>query len=268
MKDNKNIGVFYDNPLKSTGMEIDHDAADAAHFDDEADRFLAEEGKEALVVDFHEDMPPRHRAFWLELLDAPGKRILDVGCGYGYSAARLAMMGANVVAIDVSKKMCDLTRLAAEVNDVEIDVHNASAVNTGFPDDEFDIIVGQVSLHHLPLESSGRELKRILKPGGRAVFLEPIHTFKWIFDLRSRLPVACYESPGGGALRIEEIRELGNFFGDYKIRYFSVLERLRRFKPLDWISPILYAADTTLLKLPGTKGLSSAAVIVLKKTKS
>lgn len=260
------IEVFYDNPLKRRGREAEHDAEDAAHFDAEAERFLAEEGENALIVNLREDRPPRHRAFWRELLDAGGKRVLDVGCGYGYASSLLAMMGAEVTAIDVSPGMCDLTCRAARINDVEVDVRNISAVDTGFPDEYFDLIVGQVSLHHLPLESAGIELARVLKVGGRAVFIEPIQPHEWLFKLRSKLPVACHESPGGGALRLDEIIALGIIFGDYKIQYFNITERLRRLKPLDWISPVLYTTDSILLKIPGMCGFAASAVITFTKT--
>ncbi len=261
----KDIGIFFDNPLKAKGFEDEHDIAEAAHFDAEAERFLAEEGEKALIVDIHEKMPPRHRAFWRELGDASGLRALDIGCGYGYSACRLASMGAEVVAIDVSPKMCDLTRRASELNNVKIDVRNLSAVDTGFPDDYFDLVVGQVSLHHLPLATAGPEILRILKPGGRVVFLEPVHGYRWSFKLRSKLPVACYESPGGGALRKDELQFLGELFGKIEVRYFRILERLLRFRILRWASPIIYAADKVLVVIPGIKGFASAAVIVLTK---
>ncbi len=261
-----NIKTFYDNPLKRRGLEIEHDTADAEHFDEVAEKFLEEQGERALLVDLHEDKPPRHRAFWHELLDAPGKRILDVGCGYGYAACLLAMMGADVTAIDVSKGMCELTRKAAQINGVDVDVRNISAISTGFPEEHFDIITGQVSLHHLPLESAAPELARVLKTGGRAVFIEPIQPHQWLFKLRAKLPLACYESPGGGALRLDEIRAVGDVFGDFEIEFFNITERLRRFKPLDCVSPILYTTDSILLKIPGMSGFAASAVITFYKT--
>lgn len=261
------IKRFFDNPLKRDGMEAEHDRLDAEHFDREAEKFLADGREKELVIDLKEEQPPRHKAFWAILSDVRGKKILDVGCGYGYSACRLAMLGADVTAIDISKKMCDLTKMSADLNHVNINVRNMSVVSTGFPDEYFDIIVGQVSLHHLPLSTAGAEMKRVLKKNGKAVFLEPIHQGKFMLELRSRIPVECLESPGGGALRIEEIKALGNLFGTVEIEYFGFFERLRRFRFFNFFSKILYAMDSALMKIPFGRKLASHALIVLKKHK-
>lgn len=262
------IESLYDNPLKNAGKESEHDALEAEHFDAEAERFLSEEGETALLVDLDEAMPPRHRAFWREIGEPRGLRVLDVGCGYGYSAVRLAMAGAEVAAIDISPKMCELTLRASELNGVRVEAFVKSASKTGFPDAAFDLIVGQVSLHHLTLESAGPELSRILRPGGRAIFLEPIQAGRLFLKLRSFLPISCKESPGGGALRIEELRRLGEVFGSLEIQRFGILERLRRIKTFDAISPVLYAIDGVLVGIPGIQRFAAHALIVLTKTKN
>ena len=45
---------------------------------------------------------------------------------------------------------------------------------TLFSDNTFDLVVGQSILHHLEWEVAIHELERILKPGGKAVFIEPL----------------------------------------------------------------------------------------------
>src|SRR3546814_15436315 len=49
-----------------------------------------------------------------------------------------------------------------------------NAEQTSFPDASFDRIGGSGILHHLDLDSAYAEIARLLKPGGRAVFLEPL----------------------------------------------------------------------------------------------
>src|SRR4051794_33613062 len=94
----------------------------------------------------------------------PG-RILEVGCGWGELARRLAeATGAEVVATDLSPRMIELTRengVAAELADVQ---------ELPFPDASFDVAVAAWMLYHVPdLPRGIRELARVLRPGGRLV---------------------------------------------------------------------------------------------------
>jgi SAM-dependent methyltransferase len=43
-----------------------------------------------------------------------------------------------------------------------------------YPDGEFDVIAGVDILHHVNIENAIRECLRVLKPGGHAIFLEPV----------------------------------------------------------------------------------------------
>ena len=43
-----------------------------------------------------------------------------------------------------------------------------------FPDDSIDVVFGIAILHHLDLDLVSREVRRVLKPGGRAIFQEPV----------------------------------------------------------------------------------------------
>jgi len=224
---------YYDNPLKRAGREAQHDLLEARHFDAEAMTFIERLGQDALRVRMDEPMPPRHRAFWDAVGDARGMRVLDVGCGAGWCACRLALLGADVVAIDVSEGMCELTREAARLNHLNPDVRRLSAVRTGFADASFDLVVGQVSLHHLPHPAGIHELCRVLTPDGRAVFMDPIHGSKMLLSLRAVLPFGCEESPGGGALRHEEVREIRKLFERSEITYYGPLARFDRFNSVE-----------------------------------
>jgi ubiquinone/menaquinone biosynthesis C-methylase UbiE len=112
-----------------------------------------------------------------ELYDADGKDVLDYGCGPGYLAKFLVADGArSVTGIDVSEAEIEQARERAEANGVadkcRFLVADAHAMD--FPDDSFDVIVGDSILHHLELRKALLEIKRVLRPGGRAVFLEPL----------------------------------------------------------------------------------------------
>src|SRR3954463_6891623 len=111
-----------------------------------------------------------------DLYDANGKDVLDYGCGPGYLAKHLIEEGAkSVTGIDVSDAEIERARERVQEEGVADrcrflveDAHHMS-----FPDDSFDVIVGDSILHHLELRQALLEIRRVLRPGGRAVFLGP-----------------------------------------------------------------------------------------------
>jgi SAM-dependent methyltransferase len=109
------------------------------------------------------------------LLDAalvgPGARVLELGCGTGEYTARLAERGATLVALDL---VGDLVRVAlARGIDGSVRFTLGDAERLPFPDGAFDAVVGNAVLHHLRIRPALRELRRVLKPGGRYAFTEP-----------------------------------------------------------------------------------------------
>ena len=113
---------------------------------------------------------------WLEL-DA-GKRLLDVGCGAGGPALRLAeTTGAEVVGIDAlaegiatATKLADERGLADRARFVEAD----AAGQLPFGPSSFDAVISIDAMCHLP-DRIGvlRELHRVMSPDARLVFTDP-----------------------------------------------------------------------------------------------
>jgi ubiquinone/menaquinone biosynthesis C-methylase UbiE len=103
-----------------------------------------------------------------------GKRILDIGSGFGNAALNLAKEGAVVSSIDISKNLIDGCKYRAQKYDIEVDFQVMDAQDLGFGDNEFDIILGYRTIHHLQdLNTFLEEANRCLKPGGYALFVEP-----------------------------------------------------------------------------------------------
>jgi SAM-dependent methyltransferase len=108
----------------------------------------------------------------------PGDRVLDLGAGSGFSSEMLARLGYAVVAVDpdltaLGHNRCRVTFDAGRIDGTVI-VVNGLAEDLPFGTAAFDGVVGLNVLHHVPdLARTTRELARVLKPGGHAVFCEP-----------------------------------------------------------------------------------------------
>jgi 2-polyprenyl-3-methyl-5-hydroxy-6-metoxy-1,4-benzoquinol methylase len=105
-----------------------------------------------------------------------GARILEVGCGTGALSVHLALRGALVTGIDVSAENVSLAQRRARANGVA-DRARFTAVpveDVDEPDGTYDAIIGNQVLHHFELEEAMPNIRRLLRPGGRAVFCEPV----------------------------------------------------------------------------------------------
>jgi SAM-dependent methyltransferase len=114
---------------------------------------------------------------WLGL-DA-ARHVLDVGCGSGGPALHVARItGARVTGIDINEQgIATATRRAQDVGGAERATFRVVDVDAPLPFDEgtFDAIISTDAMCHMPLR--GRVLQewhRVLKPGGRAVFTDPV----------------------------------------------------------------------------------------------
>jgi ubiquinone/menaquinone biosynthesis C-methylase UbiE len=105
-----------------------------------------------------------------------GGRALEYGCGMGSHAHFMARNGAaRVVGIDISDVAIEKARSASRAEGVEnVEYRRMNAEYLEFDDNSFDLICGTAILHHLDLAQAYSELARVLRPGGLAVFMEPL----------------------------------------------------------------------------------------------
>jgi SAM-dependent methyltransferase len=107
---------------------------------------------------------PEHGVPVLDLLAARrGERILDLGCGDGVLAARIAAAGASVVAVDAAPDMVAAARTRG------LDARVLPGQSLQF-DGEFDAVFSNAALHWMrPAELVLAGVHRALRPGGRFV---------------------------------------------------------------------------------------------------
>jgi ubiquinone/menaquinone biosynthesis C-methylase UbiE len=95
---------------------------------------------------------------------------LDVGCGDGMFAMRLAERFSEVVAIDRDAAQIALAS-ARCANQSNVNVVKADFLACGLPAEHFDLVTALAAFHHVPFDEGAAEASRLLKPGGRLVVL-------------------------------------------------------------------------------------------------
>jgi SAM-dependent methyltransferase len=91
-----------------------------------------------------------------EVVASAPQRVLEVGCGRGELAERLVHAGLDVVAVDQSERMVELTRARG------VDARIGDVSELPFADGEFDVAVANFMLYHVPdLDRALAELCRV-----------------------------------------------------------------------------------------------------------
>jgi 2-polyprenyl-3-methyl-5-hydroxy-6-metoxy-1,4-benzoquinol methylase len=167
---------------------------------------------------------PLEYAYYL-LGEVHGRRVLDLGCGSGMNSTLLARRGAQVTGIDISAALLALAAERAAENRVDHLTRFAatSAHDLPFPGGSFDVVFGIAILHHLDLPLVARETRRVLKPGGRAIFQEPMRNSALIRVLRPLIPYRAPDvSPLERPLVNAEIDQFRSGFSWGRSRDFSL----------------------------------------------
>jgi Methylase involved in ubiquinone/menaquinone biosynthesis len=156
-------------------------------------------------------------------------RILDVGCGTGANLEMLANFG-SAEGVDVSDDALEFCRAKG------LKAHKGLAEKLPFPDESFDLVTALDVIEHLDDDIVGlKEMRRVLKPGGKTLIFVP--AFMWLWGVQDDV-------------------------SNHRIRYTKrqIVERMQKagfeveratYANITFFAPIL--AGRTLMKLTGIK---------------
>ena len=191
------------------------------------------------------------------LLDAGS--VLDVGCGTGVLAARLASMGYAVAGVDLSPAM-----LAKARNRGVSQVYAALSTALPFEDGAFDLAITVATLHHLETpERVGRtiaEMARVIRPGGFTILWDhnPLNPY-WPLIMR-RVP------QDSGDERLVPLREVLDDVAEagLELIFARRVGLVPDFLPR-WMLPAWQRVEALVEATPGLRNFAAHNVVVARK---
>ncbi len=104
------------------------------------------------------------------LPDFKGKRVLDLGCGYGWHCIYAMEHGASsVVGVDLSHKMLEVAKSKTHFPQIQYECR--AIEDADYPEMSFDVILSSLAIHYVAdYERLVRKIYRMLKAGGQLVF--------------------------------------------------------------------------------------------------
>ena len=207
---------------------------------------------------------------WLRK-NATGKRILDFGCGAGVASVELARFAEHVTGIDISS---EAVRIASDhAKSLGFESRTTFAVmdaeNLTFEPGSFDVVSVRGVLHHMDLGLALAQIRKVLAPDGKAIFLEALANNPIIHAYRKRTPHLRTAWETQHILRFEDTAKMRAHFNKVEVRTFHLavlaavpLRKTPLFKPA---RAVLERLDRAALRLPGLQKQGWMACFMLSE---
>jgi len=198
------------------------------------------------------------------------KKLLEYGCGDGYSALHWINCGATVTGIDISAEAVNLSKniVHSQGRTAEFLVMNAEKMD--FDDQSFDIVAGTGILHHLELDQSCKEISRVLTPNGHAVFIEPLAHNPIINFYRKLTPVMRTEDEH--PLRMSDFNIMKKYFNRVDTYHYNLFTLLcvpfRNSRFFNVLFKLTHGIDQVIFKIPFLKTYSWMVVLKMSQPKT
>jgi ubiquinone/menaquinone biosynthesis C-methylase UbiE len=165
----------------------------------------------ALLMAHEVSAPETYSNFLLRHVPAGCNNILDIGCGFGAFARRIAPRAERFTAIDLSPQMIKVAKERSQSYS-NLDFVLGDFLKLHLPAESYDCIVTLATLHHLPLSEALSKMKSLLSPGGTLIIHDMMATngyFKnYAFDaVRVPISMAVRLWQRGSLLPRREVRK-------------------------------------------------------------
>jgi len=165
-----------------------------------------------------------------------GATILEAGAGTGTSSFQLAKLGADVTLVDYSEHSIQNMKRMFERNGISAKFYCNDIRAMDIEENTYDIVFNSGVLEHFSFEEQVlilKELKRICKPGGRVITLNPnaksllYRCWKWILESSDQWPYG-FEQP---VITLKkQFDEVGlNFISEYSVGFDNSIDQFGSF---------------------------------------
>ena len=185
-----------------------------------------------------------------------GADVLEYGCADGHITLindHLADGARSLTGIDISDEAIGVARkTAAQCGASNCAFVVMDAENMAFPDASFDLVFGRGILHHLDLDKCYGEIARVLRPGGHAVFLEPLGHNPALNLIRKLTPQL--RTPDEHPLLMRDLKAAQKWFPELECEFHGLTTPLatpfQKFPVGRPLMKMFEAADSVLLRIP------------------
>jgi ubiquinone/menaquinone biosynthesis C-methylase UbiE len=202
------------------------------------------------------------------LQESKDRRLLEYGCGNASLGFDVAPIAEEVIGIDISDVAIEQAqRIAAakQLANVRFVVDNAESMRQA--DKSVDVLAGSGIVHHLDIPRAMREVRRVLKDGGLAIFAEPLGHNPAVNWYRNRTPEirTADEHP----LLARDLKLMAQGFRKCKVTYFGFIAPVLGFlspktNPKSPLTKFVWGLDKLTCRIPGLKRYAWFCIIELR----
>jgi SAM-dependent methyltransferase len=209
----------------------------------------------------------RNEAIRAAMQDATGKRVLEIGSqSWEWCLFKYGYQPAQLTCINISQTELEIGRAEAARVGMSCDFRRMDAHDLEFADGSLDLVFGVAILHHLEFGPAIREIHRVLRDGGRIMFVEPLRQNPIARVVRWSTPHA--RTPDERPLGREELRlvdrnfEADNYYSELLTVVGAIISRPIFNSPINPITRFCDLADERLLRMVPAVGAYYRSVVI------